>query len=214
LGEFTILGEERLYAGPLESLHAAFSKKSIQDGQQLESHIHDLEKTFGPLAAGDKHSLLSQMGGLSVNSNSQSDSRTHSMDQSGIRLPTTATQSCDQTGSSQSEFRMSSANQQRPAPHGRLIEELSSEDLPSPQHSIEVVSDGQTDGQTVVLRMQLPGVSSMGQCELCVSQVRIIWFLNQPMGVIWFLNQPMAVIWFLNQPMGVIWFLKKSINAR
>lgn len=121
----------------------------------FDKHLTELEQTLGPLAAGCKDSLLSQISGLSCNDKSEG---SVGKDTGDIRLP----------------FGVGVASS---ASDTRLIEELSSAEasLQKPEFELQV-QDGGIFQRQIVLKIQLPGISSAKECSLDISEVRCTIF--------------------------------------
>lgn len=118
----------------------------------FDKQLTNLEQTLGPLAAGCKDSLLSQLSDLSCNARSEG----NSMDKNtgDIRMP----------------YVVGVVTSQQDT---KLIEELSSAEaiLQRPEFDLQV-QDGGTFLHQMVLKVQLPGVSNAKECSLDISKVR------------------------------------------
>jgi len=111
---------------------------------QFESELTELEKSFGPMVAGCKDSVLSKLAELSR----VDDVKT---EQSYIKLPGGVT--------------LKNGNKS-------LIEEISSSStsLRVPHYTI-TKNNSTTGGAKMLLEIQLPGVESIAECQLDISEV-------------------------------------------
>lgn len=129
-----------------ESLFHAFRSKD----QEVDENIANMMKDFAPLATENPESLLSQLNKQTNNSSDNFQTNGGINDQlSGIKLDT------------------------KPAKKG-LIEEVSSEttSLPEPVYKLTTVKSGDSDlTKLLTLKIELPGVKSVGECELDISKV-------------------------------------------
>ena len=151
--------------------------------QEFDDQMSELEKSFGPLGPGAKDTLLSQLSSLSTDdTRSRTDGRAASSasvlsEGSGIKLPSMKNGSEASVLNELSGVKVPSAKKKGPG----LIEELSSSKdveinggkrkLREPEYSVE--KDGEELVEALVVSIQLPGVTSVGECELDISEVRL-----------------------------------------
>lgn len=152
---FTLLPQDIKHKGEITLLHQSFSKKTQSSEQQFEEQLSELETSFGPLAAGAKNSLLNKLANLSTEENKNSKkSNVNGMgttyDSPTIKMP----------------------NQTEVKKVG-IIEEIPTQcnsKLICPVYTMDSVRDESGDIDHVIVKIQLPGVKSVNDCELDISK--------------------------------------------
>ena len=160
---FNVLPNDQLYKGSKEKVKSSlldkFGGSKTGADKQFENDLSELEKSFGPLAGGCKDSLLKEMSKISLGNQSDNDIETQDTNQSGINL----------LSSSQSSV------------HGKkgLIEEVSSIEnkLDEPEYNLEIQEKNEDYPRRIVLKIRLPEIKSVQDCDLDISEVnwRIIF---------------------------------------
>ncbi|OWF46818.1 PIH1 domain-containing protein 2-like [Mizuhopecten yessoensis] len=154
---FTLLSCDITHKGDITLLHKSFSKKAQKSEQQFEEQLSELEESFGPLAAGAKNSLLNKLANLSTEESGNSQkSNGHGMGTNNdSRSPTIKMPN-------QTEVRKTG-----------IIEEISSQSnskLTCPLYTMDPIRNDCGDIDQVVVKIQLPGVRSVADCELDISK--------------------------------------------
>lgn len=145
--QYKILPRDCPIKGSLENLLQTFRQQTVKEDEKLENELDELEKTFGPMAAGAKDTVLNHLKNISV---SQSDSSKN-------------------TTSHQPEIVLETSKPNHPTKKG-LIEEIGIESAredscPCPEYSLK------TDSGMLVMTVSLPGVTTVRDCELDISEV-------------------------------------------
>ena len=127
----------------------ALLKKISGQGEVFSSELSELEKTFGPLAAGNKGTLLKDCPYV----------RTQYSADDNVDLQNISV-SC------QPELKLPGQTKKAGV---KLVEEVDSTEtrLVRPDYTMNVVSD--QSGKSLVIRIHLPGVTSVNECSLEVS---------------------------------------------
>ena len=145
---YTVLPNKTKHKGSYDQLKRSFTSKTKESDARLES---ELEGVLGPTMT---NSLLNEMSNITLNDNkTESREPSYSGSTDGIKLP----------------FEKKAAK--------TLIEELNpsagnSPGLPEPAYSLTVKEADERGDRRLLLRIQLPDVSSMAECELDISTVR------------------------------------------
>ncbi|XP_033729180.1 PIH1 domain-containing protein 2-like [Pecten maximus] len=152
---FTLLSKDIQLKGEIDVLNQSFSKKAQKSEQEFEEQLSELETSFGPLAAGAKNSLLNKLANISTEesrnskkSNGKSTGTTY--DSPTIKMP------------NQTEVKKAG-----------IIEEISSQSntkLTCPVYTMDSVQDDGGNINRVVVKIQLPGVKSVNDCQLDISK--------------------------------------------
>ena len=121
--------------------------------KQFENELGKLEKSFGPLATGCKDSLLKEMANISLDTQSDNDFESQDTSKSGINIL--------------------SSNQSPGTSKKSLIEEVSSTEnkLNEPEYSLEVLEKDESSPRKILLKINLPGIKSVKDCDLEISEV-------------------------------------------
>ncbi|XP_048254000.1 PIH1 domain-containing protein 2-like isoform X1 [Haliotis rufescens] len=143
---YTILDRDTPHKGCLKHIQKSFTSKN-KDDKEFESNLENLEKSFGPLGHGGKDKLMEALANISVG-DSQSNSSIPKSDQSQIKMPF----------------------EEKTATRSNLIEEIASDVvfLRKPEYSMETVDVD--SGKCVQVKISLPEVTSVQECELEISQ--------------------------------------------
>ena len=155
---FCVLPNDQLYKGPKEKVKGTLLSKlgggKTETDKQFENDLSELEKTFGPLASGYKESLLKEMSGISLKNQSDNDMESHN-------------------SNSKSGISILSSDQSTIASGKGLIEEVSSTEnkLEEPEFSLEIQEKDEQCQRRILLKINLPGITSVGHCELNISEV-------------------------------------------
>ena len=157
---YSVLPHSCTYRGTLHQIRQTLLIKTQDSDQQFEKELGQMEKSFGPLAAGVKDSLLNQLSNMTLGGDSQSE-------------PTIQ----KENGENQPEIRLLPTS----APYRKgLIQEVDSSDgssrlpgLPEPEYSLQLKDSDSGGPQRYTLRVSLPDVKSVAECELDISQVRL-----------------------------------------
>ncbi len=154
---YTVLPKDQLFKGPKHKVKSTLLDKlgeKSEEDRKFENELDELEKSLGPLAAGCKGSLLQEMSEISL----------------GNRLDDSA-ESRDPEG--QSGVRILSEDHSPSANKKRLIEEVSSTEvtLKEPEYSVKILEENEKHSRRYVLKIKLPGITSVADCELDISEV-------------------------------------------
>ncbi len=152
-----ILPDDTLYKGPLERVRKTLMQKLNKENEQFEKELDEIEKSFGPLASGCKDSLLKEMANISVNSQSESDIQSH-----------------DPVSQSKVDIDILGKSQSAPSKKG-LIEEVSSVEIKrtEPDYTLQIKEKDEDQGRRIIVKIKLPDVKSVADCELDISEVGI-----------------------------------------
>lgn len=173
---YTILPVDTAYKGDLELVRLCFTKsfqrnnkgKAGGDNSSFSTDVEEMEKTFGPLSSSERESLLSQLSNLSTASSSSPDNVSGS-----------SSQTFD-TSASENNIRIPGVSKPSPGLNGAsvrsenrgLIQEISGDKVSSvpPKYTLE------SEGSNLVLKIDLPGVKSVSECDLDISKddVRLV----------------------------------------
>ncbi|CAL1544644.1 unnamed protein product [Lymnaea stagnalis] len=137
---YTVLPVETPHKGDLNLIQLSFTKLNKQQPQP-QNDVEELEKMFGPLSTREKDSLLYKLTNMAGNDATDKDEHPDIV-LSGI--PST------------------------PTTRVKLIEELKDIKLTTPKYSLEPLDA--PNGRQLVLRVDLPGVKSVSECELDISE--------------------------------------------
>ena len=154
---FTILPNDKLFKGPKEKVKSTLLDKlgggKTGADKQFENELGELEKSFGPLATGCKDSLLKEMANISLDTQSDNDFESQDTSKSGINIL--------------------SSNQSPGTCRKSLIEEVSSTEnkLNEPEYSLEVLEKDESSPRKILLKINLPGIKSVKDCDLDLSEV-------------------------------------------
>jgi len=147
--DFIVLPKSTRCKGPVAKSKEVLLKKVSGQDMAFSSELDELEKTFGPLTTGCKDALLKDLS--SVRSQDTVD------DNSGLQKA---------FSSSQPELRLPG---EMVKPGVKLIEEVHSTEthLVRPDCTIDVT--GADSAKMLIIRIHLPGVSSVSECSLEIS---------------------------------------------
>ena len=154
---FTILPNDKLFKGPKEEVKNTLLDKfgGGKGGvdKQSENELDELEKSFGPLAAGCKDSLLKEMSNISLGNKSDNDVQSKDNNQPGINIL--------------------SSNKSPVTCKKGLIEEVSSTEnkLDEPDYSLEIQEKDESFPRRILVKINLPGIKSVRDCDLDISEV-------------------------------------------
>ena len=160
--DYTLLSKEEPCMGPVNKAQQSLTKKFTNQEDAFEKELGELEKMFGPATAGCKESLLSEMSNIT----------------SG-QEPTQDSSSCDliSAASAQTGIKIPNVSSKSDPQQKGLIEEISSSvsesKLPEPDYDLSVNEMEGDKPRRVVVKIKLPGVTSVSDCQLDVSQVRL-----------------------------------------
>lgn len=148
--DYSLLSKDELCKGLLKNAQESLTR-NVNNSQENDFHkeLGDLEEMFGPMATGCKDSLLKEMSNI------------------------TASRS-DDNESSQSEIEPSTLEPEIKMPFSAegkkkgLIEEVPNHTkiMSEPQHSVQLKEDG-----LLQVKIKLPGICSVADCQLDISQV-------------------------------------------
>ncbi|KAL3886865.1 hypothetical protein ACJMK2_026826 [Sinanodonta woodiana] len=144
---FNLLDPDIPYKGSLQRIHQGFKKSFSTQDKQFEKDLSNLEENFGPLASAKPGTLLNQLANISVSNNESETVTTGTNSKPDIILPM----------------------ENKKAKSG-LIQEVSNKinPLPKPQYQLEQKKGDNSELMT--LTILLPGVESVSECELEISQ--------------------------------------------
>jgi len=147
--DFVVLPKSTQCKGPVAKSKDVLLKKFSGKDTAFSNELGELEKTFGPLAAGCKDALLQDLSCIS----SRDDEVDNAMFQKA-------------TSGSQPQLKLPGETVKSGV---KLIEEVRSTEthLVRPDCTIEIVSDD--SAKLLVIRIHLPGVSSVRECSLEIS---------------------------------------------
>ena len=150
---YTILKKEITIKGKLQVAQKSLTSKINKD-DEFENELAELEKTFGPMTAGCKDTLLNQLSNITVDD--EPSFMTTDSNTSDIKLPGDTV----------------------PKKMG-LIQELGTGEfkLRTPEHEFTEKEDA-NGKQKLVLKIRLPKVLSVNECELDLSPVDIILYIH------------------------------------
>ncbi|XP_005110123.1 PIH1 domain-containing protein 2 [Aplysia californica] len=155
---YTILPEDTPYKGDLEFVQLSLSKRLRKQDDQFDHDMSELEKTFGPMAEGEKDTLMAKLSNLTVSENKKHNGNVNSNREANgfpsIQITNTPKQ---------------------PSKKG-LIEEIggssysaeNGKKYPTPKYNLEPCE--LDTGRCLELRVELPGVMSVAECELDISE--------------------------------------------
>ncbi|XP_059174589.1 PIH1 domain-containing protein 2-like [Physella acuta] len=143
---YTVLPVDTLYKGDLNLIRLSFTKLT-KNKDQAVSDISELEDMFGPLTSNERENLLHKLSNISNNKNSSTPFGVSSKEE-------------------QPELIVPGSNQLKKK--NGLIEEIKEIKLPTPKYSLEPVDS--SAGRNLVLKVDLPGVKSVAECELDISE--------------------------------------------
>jgi len=144
--DFLVLPRCTLCKGPVAKSKEVLLKKVGGQDTSFSNRLGDLEKTLGPLAAGCKDALLTDLSSDSVGANAELE-KDASSSQPELRLPG-----------------------EKAKPGVKLIEELHSTEthLVCPDSTMDVVNNDFS--KQLIIRIHLPGISSVSECSLEISE--------------------------------------------
>jgi len=156
---YTVLPEDTLYKGELQFIQISLSNKLGKKDEHFEDDIKRLEKQFGPMKDDEKDSLMSKLSNIAVSDTKQN---------KGNVGFTSAT-------NGQHPIQLTPMHKE---PHKKgLIEEIkdgshtsnsAKRKFPAPKYTLEPCEN---DGlRCLELRVELPGVKSVSECELDISE--------------------------------------------
>ena len=140
---FTLLNEDHVIHGCPDSAKQSLLGKFTKKDEEFEADLGAIQEKFGPMASGCKESLLSELTNISS-------SGPGSNEAAEITLNTSTT----------------------PSRQG-LIEEVSSLEtaLAEPHFDIETRGEDKTKPRRLVVRVDLPTVITVAECDLNISEV-------------------------------------------
>lgn len=141
--DYTLLGPDELCKGPEKLAIESLTQKTPFREQSMDNELSELEKMFGPMAAGCKESLLKEVSNMTLNNEESV--------QSERPLP---------------EIRIGA--EPKIAKPGLIQEVSNSEAKTETPHYDMIVQDGEPP--CVLLKVKLPQVASVSQCQLDISQ--------------------------------------------
>jgi len=149
--DFVVLPKSTLCKGPADMSRNVLLKKVSGQDTAFDNELAELEKTFGPLAAGCKESLLKEL--------SSARSQGGAGDNTDLHEAMSAT--C------QPELRLPGETAK---PGKKLIEEVNSTEarLIQPNFTMDVVSTDDLS-KLLVIRINLPGITTVAECLLEIS---------------------------------------------
>ena len=150
---YTLLGKEMICKGSKKVAIQSLMKKSAQKDEEFHQQLNELEKTFGPIPDQCKDSLLNKISNIATEEADQSENFIDGL----------------VAAEKQPEIRMSGV---KALPRQGLVQELSegSENkLPEPVYNL--VTRQHAGYEMLVAKIHLPGVTSVQQCELDISEV-------------------------------------------
>ncbi len=153
---FVILPNDQLFKGPKHKVKSTLLDKLGGASSELEE-LQELENTFGPLPSSCKDSLLKEMSEITLDGDAENEFEPLAPKKREIHiLDSEATQSAKKKG---------------------LIEEVSSSvnQNKEPDYKMEIIERTETDSGKIVLRIQLPGIKTVADCLLDISEVRRIF---------------------------------------
>jgi len=148
--DFVILPKSTPFKGPVDRSRDILLKKVSGQESAFCNELSELEKTFGPLAAGCKDALLKDL--------------------ESVRSPNNAPDDCaDPQKVSSCEFELRLPGESVKSCAKPLVEEVQSMDtfLLRPDYTMDIVDCDPE--KSLVVCIQLPGVSSVSECSLEIS---------------------------------------------
>ncbi|BFZ13856.1 hypothetical protein BsWGS_16895 [Bradybaena similaris] len=143
---YTILPIDTPHKGDIHYLQQCFLKLSKKGEQGFDKHVNELENTFGPLTSQEKGSLLSQLSRLTIDCSERSSEHSPQGDIPEIKLTQNSSSTTKKV----------------------LIEVLGDGKVVTPKHSLE--TSNSEAGTDFVLKVDLPGVKSVSECQLDISE--------------------------------------------
>ena len=159
---YAILSKKTKFRGELNSIVESFNKKAETDQKQFEENLSEIEESFGPMAAGCKDSLLSQLSNIGIGEDKQSQATNQCSP--GIHINQSQATNPRSPG-------LHIKTKETPTKRG-LIQEIKTEVAPQYTISFKEKDNGQT--KLVVVKISLAGVKSVSECELDISEVCIV----------------------------------------
>ncbi|KAK3585086.1 hypothetical protein CHS0354_004275 [Potamilus streckersoni] len=151
---FTLLDADVPYKGSLQRIHESFRKSfTTPQDKQFEKDLSHLEENFGPLATAKPGTLLNQLANITVSNNPSEKVTAGTSSKPEIILP-----------------------MENKKVESGLIQEMSNKanSLPKPQYQLEWTKGDNLCVELLTLTILLPGVKSVSECELEISQDDII----------------------------------------
>lgn len=157
---YTVLPKDKMHKGDLEFVRLSLMKRLRNQDQMFDQDVKNLEKQFGPLGDNERDSLMSKLSNLTVADNTKSNTG------SGLNIGKTA--------NGHQPIQITSTDKQ-PLKKG-LIEEIGTstsgnsvtKPYPTPKYSLEPCE--RNGCRCLELRVELPGVKSVAECELDISE--------------------------------------------
>ena len=150
---YTLLNKDRTCKGPVDKARDCLSHRFQSTDKKFNSDLEELEKSFGPLASGCKDLLLNELSNISVEADDKPN------------LPSAVPNILPQADSTNTRKNVKS----------KLIQDLDFQDEPrTPRYRLDV-KDAEAQNEkprTIIIRINLPDVMSVAQCELDISEVR------------------------------------------
>lgn len=180
--DFSILKKPKLYKGSLARALATLTKRARESDAAVEKQVDKLENMFGKLHVSDKLSMMDKLGHIVDESVEQEQ---YDVDDDVSESETEEKQSRSSGISETLNIVHGSGSQMNRKPPeiklpgevgkqtaAKLIEEVGTEGGRSQVEPTHTVSTLEKDNQSFVcLKIELPGVKSVAQCELDISQV-------------------------------------------
>ncbi|KAK2156904.1 hypothetical protein LSH36_202g04001 [Paralvinella palmiformis] len=149
---YSVLDKKTLCKGPEKLAIQSLMKKSAQKDEEFQQQLTELERTFGPVAQGCKDSLLNKISNITLETTDQSE--TFADDHVNIEI--------------EPEIRLPGAKRQQKKGLVQELSEVNGNKLPEPAYDL---TTKEVNGQRVIVaKIHLPGVTSVQQCELDISE--------------------------------------------
>ena len=185
--DYTILKKPKVYKGSIARAVSTLTKRARENDAVVEQQVDELENMFGTLPDSDKSSMMNTLGHIV---DSSKDSERFDVDDDLSK----AQNDDDSTSTNDVEQKLKivhepaapqkkpfdiklpgSTNSCKKASSSKLIEEVGSETgctLVEPKHSTSTVT--KNEKLHLVVKVELPGVTSVDECELDISKVSIL----------------------------------------
>ena len=204
---YTLLPKSRRYKGTIAKAITTVTERTRQQDKAVEKEISELENMFGPLTNNDKDSLLGQLSNISVTEEKESkyvlddpvpfepseekendsgaafpgntNKKSSHPESRGSNIQIDVTKPSDLSSKIEGDIKLPGSVTWTNGSGASLIQEV---DMPNgkrslvePEYTMNIKTEGES--RSYVLRIRLPGVKSVAECELDISRVICISFV-------------------------------------
>ena len=182
LRDYTILKKPKLYKGSMTRALTTLTKRARQNDTVVEKQVDELENMFGKLHNSDKLSMMNKLGHIVDESAEEeqfdvddevNETEVDEDSSSGISQTLNIVNGADAPNTRKPlDIKLPGAATKQAG--ANLIEEVCNDEGPSqvePTHSVTTFA--QDDKSVICLKVELPGVKSVAECELDISKVSL-----------------------------------------